>query len=48
MPGTGALMQVVHILRAKKEAIADMGLKLRKRFMRCIRLSFSAIGAAFG
>src|SRR5271157_1611006 len=40
--GAGPLVQVIHILRAEKKAVAELLLQLRKRKMRRIRLGLSA------
>ena len=46
--GAGALVQVVHILRAEEEAVADLFLEVGEGEVGGIGLGFGSVGAAFG
>ena len=45
---TSALMQIVNILRAEKESIAELPLKIGKRHMRGIRIRFLTLRPSLG
>jgi hypothetical protein len=47
-PRTGSLVQIVYILRAEEETVAQLPLQLSQRNMRRIGLGLRALHAPFG
>jgi hypothetical protein len=46
--GTGALVEIVYVLRAKKEAVTDACLKFGQRVVGGVGLGFCSVGSAPG